>query len=124
MNGRIQEKPTVGLRRKVDDADASFPSGIIIGVSTKQAPHAAGGVVEAVKDGAIVPGMRLYRIRQVSGNAQMLEIIVGPYHWELVDARPVELLNDEREIALQGGIDVFVYWFSLTLSFDVLELVG
>ncbi len=106
ISGRVQKKPTIGFTRTSDEASAIFPSGIVVGVTTKQTPLVVGGIVELIKERFPIPGIHFYRIRHADSNFGQIQIKVGIHYWDIVDNSPVEFLERKTEMFLDSGIEV------------------
>ncbi len=118
VNGCIQENPTVGLQLMPYEKNVPFPSGVIVGVSTRQTPYVIGGKLDTIKVDLSISGVRWYRLIESQETAELVQVIAGPHRWELLENRPLELVQTQEEVSLENGIDVISTERILPVTFD------
>lgn len=106
LNGEMQERSAVGFLPKSVDANAPITEGIIVGTSDRIPPHVTGGDVQPLA--VDIPGcrQRLYRVNLQSEFSSAIVVATASQRWELLDTRPVELLDDECLFRLPNDIQV------------------
>lgn len=106
LDGRLQERSTVGYLPASIDASAPFTRGIIVGTLDRLPPHVSGGTIQPLV--IDIPGCRLhlYRINVQDECSSAIVIKTASQRWELLDTRPVELIDDECSTKLPNDVQV------------------